>query len=93
MHAPFLSAVDPASYQAVVVGTPFPAVPVSAISVASGGPLSPTTTVPVLASPTAAANLGQAAAKITSPYPSGQISVRSSDRWPARPPSRSAALS
>jgi hypothetical protein len=69
-------AVDPASYQAVVAGTPFPAVPVSAISVASGGPLSPTTTVPVLASPAAAASLGQAVAKITSLDTPGQISVR-----------------
>ena len=69
-------AVDPASYQAVVAGTPFPAVPVSAISVASGGPLSPTTTVPVLASPAAAASLGQAVAKISSLYQPGQISVR-----------------
>ena len=69
-------AVDPASYQAVVAGTPFPAVPVSAISVLSGGPLSPTTTVPVLASPAAAASLGQAVAKITSLDTPGQISVR-----------------
>jgi len=69
-------AVDPASYQAVVAGTPFPAVPVSAISGASGGPLSPTTTVPVLASPAAAAILGQAAANITLLYPPGQISAR-----------------
>ena len=69
-------AVDPASYQAIVAGTPFPAVPVSAISVASGGPLSPTTTVPVLASPAAAASLGQAVAKITSLDTPGQISVR-----------------
>jgi putative ABC transport system permease protein len=69
-------AVDPASYQAVVAGTPFPAVPVSAISVASGGPLAPTTTVPVLASPAAAASLGQTVAKIISLDPPGQISVR-----------------
>ena len=69
-------AVDPASYQAVVAGTPFPAVPVPAISVASGGPLSPATTVPVLASPAAAASLGQAVAKIKSLYTPGQISVR-----------------
>jgi putative ABC transport system permease protein len=68
-------AVDPASYQAVVAGTPFPAVPVPAISGASGG-LSPATTVPVLASPAAAASLGHAVAKITSLYPPGQIRVR-----------------
>jgi putative ABC transport system permease protein len=69
-------AVDPASYQAVVAGTPFPAVPVSAIGVASGGPRSATTTVPVLASPAAAALLGQTVANINSMYPQGQISVR-----------------
>jgi putative ABC transport system permease protein len=69
-------AVDPASYQAVVAGTPFPAVPVSTISVASGRPLSPTTAVPVLASPAAAALLGQVVANINSMYPQGQISVR-----------------
>ena len=69
-------AVDPGSYQAVVAGTPFPAVPVAAISVVSGGPLSPTTTVPVLASPAAAGSLGQAVAKITSLDTPGQISVR-----------------
>jgi putative ABC transport system permease protein len=69
-------AVDPASYQAVVAGTPFPAVPVSAISVTSGGPLSPATTVPVLASPAEAAALGGGVTRITSLYPPGQVSVR-----------------
>jgi putative ABC transport system permease protein len=69
-------AVDPASYQAVVARTPFPAVPVAAISGASGGPLSPSTTVPVLASPAEAANLGRSVTRITSLYPPGQISVR-----------------
>jgi putative ABC transport system permease protein len=69
-------AVDPASYQALVAGTPFPAVPASAIGVASGGPHSPTTTVPVFASPAAAALLGQAVANINSMYPPGQITVR-----------------
>jgi putative ABC transport system permease protein len=69
-------AVDPASYQAVVAGTPFPAVPVPAISVASAGPRSPATTVPVLASPAEAAVLGRAVTRITSLYPPGRISVR-----------------
>ncbi len=69
-------AVDPASYAAVVAGTPFPRVPAGAIGVASGGPLSPATTVPVLASPAEAANLGRAVTRITSLYPPGQISVR-----------------
>ena len=57
-------------------GHPVPRRPGPAISVASGGPLSPAATVPVLASPAAAASLGQAVARITSLYPTGQISVR-----------------
>jgi putative ABC transport system permease protein len=69
-------AVDPASYQAVVAGTPFPAVPVSRIGVTSGGPLSPATMVPVLASPAEAAALGRKVTRITSLYPRGQVSVR-----------------
>jgi putative ABC transport system permease protein len=69
-------AVDPASYQAVVAGTPFPAVPMGPISVASGGPRSPSTTVPVLASPAEAAALGRGVTRITSQYPPGQISIR-----------------
>jgi putative ABC transport system permease protein len=67
-------AVDPASYQAVVAGTPFPAVPVPRISVTSGGPLSQATTVPVLASPAEAAALGREVTSITSQYSPGQIS-------------------
>ncbi len=69
-------AVDPASYQAVVAGTPFPAVPAPAISVASGGPLSPAATVPVLASPAEAASLDQEVTRIKSLYSPTQISVR-----------------
>jgi putative ABC transport system permease protein len=69
-------AVDPAGYQAVVTGTPFPAVPVPRISVTSEGPLSPATTVPVLASPAEAAALGREVTSITSTYLRGQISVR-----------------
>jgi putative ABC transport system permease protein len=69
-------AVDPAGYQAVVAGTPFPAVPVSRIKVTSEGPLSPATTVPVLASSAEAAALGREVTSITSMYLRGQISVR-----------------
>jgi putative ABC transport system permease protein len=67
-------AVDPASYQAVVAGTPFPAVPVSGISVTSGR--SPATTVPVLASPAEAAALGREVTRITSMYQQSHVSVR-----------------
>jgi putative ABC transport system permease protein len=66
-------AVDPASYQTLVTGTPFPAVPAPAISVASSGPLTP---VPVLASPAEAASLGRGVTRIKSLYSPGQISVR-----------------
>jgi putative ABC transport system permease protein len=69
-------AVDPVGYQALVAGTPFPAVPAPAISVAPTGPLSPATTVPVLASPAEAAVLGREVTSITSMYLQGQISVR-----------------
>jgi putative ABC transport system permease protein len=48
--------VDPASYAALVGSTPFPAVPVAGLR----GPLSGAGPVPVLASPAAAAVLGQA---------------------------------
>jgi putative ABC transport system permease protein len=48
--------VNPASYAALVGSTPFPAVPVAGL----GGPLSGAGPVPVLASPAAAAALGQA---------------------------------
>jgi putative ABC transport system permease protein len=69
-------AVDPVGYQAMVAGTPFPAVPAPAIGVAPEGPLSPATTVPVLASSAEAAALGQEVTSITSMYLRGQISIR-----------------
>jgi putative ABC transport system permease protein len=69
-------AVDPVSYAAVVAGTPFPRIPVAAIGTASGGALSPGTTVPVLASPSAAASLGRGATQLTSLYAMGPLSVR-----------------
>ena len=46
------------------------------IGAASGGTLSPGATVPVLASPSAAASLGGAVARLTSLYPTGPIRVR-----------------
>jgi putative ABC transport system permease protein len=69
-------AVDPVSYAAVVAGTPFPRIPVAAIGTASGGALNPGTTVPVLASPSAAASLGRGATQLTSQYAMGPIRVR-----------------
>ena len=54
-----VSAVDPASYAAVVAGTPFPPVPAGLIGAAAPNRvLSPGAVVPVLASPPAAAILG-----------------------------------
>ena len=69
-------AVDPASYATVVAGTPFPPIPVAKIGAASGGTPSPGATVPVLASPSAAASLGGAVARLTSPAAAGPIRVR-----------------
>ena len=69
-------AVDPASYATVVAGTPFPRIPAAKIGAASGGTLFPASTVPVLASPSAAASLGGAAARLTSRYPMGPLRVR-----------------
>jgi putative ABC transport system permease protein len=70
-------AVDPASYAAVVADTPFPRVPAAAISAASRGPSSPAGTVPVLASPSAAASIGRGTVQLTpSSYPPGRIRVR-----------------
>ena len=69
-------AVDPASYAAVVAGTPFPRIPVAKIGTAAGGSLSPASTLPVLASPEAAASLGGAVARLTSLSPMGPIRVR-----------------
>ena len=68
--------VDPASYAAVVAGTPYPRIPVAAIGTASEGPLPATAPVPVLASPSAAQGLGSAVSQITSLYNMGPISVR-----------------
>jgi putative ABC transport system permease protein len=75
-----VAAVDPASYAAVVTGTPFPAFPASKIGAGKigtpGGTLAFGATVPVLASPSAAAILGSASAQLTSLYPMGPIKVR-----------------
>ncbi|MGH3190989.1 MAG: hypothetical protein ACRDOL_27845, partial [Streptosporangiaceae bacterium] len=77
-------AVDPSSYAAVTSGTPFPAFPTGKVGPGtsggpggpSGGALSPAPTVPVLASPAAAAILGSAPAELFSLYPMGPFKVR-----------------
>jgi putative ABC transport system permease protein len=70
-----VAAVDPASYAAVVAGTPFPAFPSGKIG-AAGGTLAFGGTVPVVASPSAAAILGSAPTQLTSLYPMGPVKVR-----------------
>ena len=67
-------AVDPASYAAVVAGTPYPAFPAAKIGTAPGGPLG--ATVPVLASPSAAAILGTGATQLTTLTAMGPLKVR-----------------
>jgi len=74
-------AVDPASYAAVTGHTPFPAFPPGKVGpavagVSGGGALSPAPTVPVLASPAAAAILGSTPAELFSLYPMGPFKVR-----------------
>ncbi len=76
-----VAAVDPASYAAVVAGTPFPAFPAAKIGTGKAGPgpagaLSASTTVPVLASPSAAAILGTSATQLNSLSAMGPIKVR-----------------
>jgi putative ABC transport system permease protein len=69
-------AVDPASYADVVAGTPFPAFPAGKIGPASGPVLAFGATVPVLASPSAAAILGGGATQLNSLSPMGPFKVR-----------------
>ena len=74
-------AVDPANYAAVVAGTPFPAFPAGKIGTGPGG-AQPSgarsfgATVPVLASPAAAALLGRGTTQLNSLYEMGPIDVR-----------------
>ena len=69
-------AVDPASYAAVVAGTPFPAFPAAKIGTAAGGITPLGATVPVLASPSAAAILGTGATQLTTLTAMGPFKVR-----------------
>ena len=69
-------AVDPPAYAALVADTPFPAVPAGRIGAGSGAISSVTTTVPVLASPAAAAVIGTGGTQLNSLYPMGPFTVR-----------------
>jgi putative ABC transport system permease protein len=73
-----LVAVDPASYAALVASTPFPDVPLAKLGPgsASGSAVTSTQTVPVLASPAAAASLGGTTAELSPPVAIGPIRVR-----------------
>jgi putative ABC transport system permease protein len=71
-----LVAVDPASYAALVASTPFPAVPLAKLGTGYSSAVSSTETVPVLASPAAAANLGGTTAQLSPPVAIGPIQVR-----------------
>ena len=69
-------AVDPASYAAVVADTPYPAFPAAKIGTAPGGIIPFGATVPVLASPSAAALLGTGATQLTTLTAMGPFKVR-----------------
>ena len=69
-------AVDPASYAAVVAGTPFPAFPAAKIGTAAGGIMPLGATVRVLASPSAAALLGTEATQLYTLAAMGPLQVR-----------------
>ncbi len=72
-----VDAVDPAAYQAVVAGTPFSAFPAARLGKApAGGAMGFGATAPVLASPAAAAVLGQGAAQLNTLSAMGPIKVR-----------------
>jgi putative ABC transport system permease protein len=71
-----VAAVNPASYAALVADTPFPAFPGSRIGTVPGGILAPGATVPVLASPDAAAILRSGTTQLTSLYAMGPLTVR-----------------
>src|SRR5437660_52262 len=66
----------PCPSAAVVADTPFPAFPAARIGTGTVGVLPFGTTVPVLASPSAAAVLGPGATQLTSLSPMGPVKVR-----------------
>ena len=69
-------AVDPASYAAVVAGTPFAPFPAAKIGAAAGGIVPFGGAVPVLASPSAAAILGAGVTQLTTLTAMGPFKVR-----------------
>jgi putative ABC transport system permease protein len=72
-----VSAVDPASYAAVVAGTPFPPFPAGRIGAAAPNRvLPPGAVVPVLASPSAAAILGTRPIQLDTLSATGPLMVR-----------------
>ena len=72
-----VSAVDPASYAAVVAGTPFPSLPAGRIGAAAPTRvLAPGAVVPVLASPSAAAILGTRPIQLDTLSAMGPLVVR-----------------
>ena len=71
-----LVAVDPTSYAALVASTPFPAFPLAKLGTGYSSAVSSTETVPVLASPAAAASLGGTTAQLSPPVAIGPIRVR-----------------
>jgi putative ABC transport system permease protein len=71
-----LVAVDPASYAALVASTPFPDVPLAKLGTGYGNAVTSTQTVPVLASPAAAASLSGTTAQLSPPVAIGPIRVR-----------------
>ncbi|MDQ2814334.1 MAG: hypothetical protein M3Z75_21320, partial [Actinomycetota bacterium] len=71
-----VTAVDPASYAALVAGTPFPAIPAGRLHVATGGGGALVPTVPVLASPQAAALLAAGTTQLNSQSAMGPVNVR-----------------
>ena len=68
--------VDPAAYAALVADTPFPAFPAARLGHGLGATLSFGATVPVLASPSAAALLGRGTTQLNSLYAMGPFDVR-----------------
>jgi putative ABC transport system permease protein len=77
-------AVDPAQYRALTATTPFPAIPPGALSV-SPRPVTPATTIGVLASPAAVAALGRGTSQLTSIYVMGPIKVHITGTLSATP--------
>jgi putative ABC transport system permease protein len=71
-----VTAVDPASYAALVADTPFPATPAARVGRATPGGARAGTAVPVLASPSAAAALGRDPAMLNEAAAAGSITVR-----------------